>query len=254
VFSWDENTTKIGYFWFMNRARFFICWLIIAGTTGCHNTGNKAAPAEKEQADSISGITEMKAALEDIDQVLRHDSANYEAWLQKGNLLASLRDTIQAIRALEISFAIYPLINTGLTLANLYAETKNERAIGLCNAMLAKDSAQELTDALYIKGIYYSRVNDVPMAVQQYDSCIIRDWKFIDAYIDKGILLYTTGNISEALHTFQLAATVSNTYPDAYFWIGRCLEAQGKIKDAQENYRKAVALDPSFTEAKARIP
>ena len=87
------------------------------------------------------------------------------------------------------------------------------------------------------------------MAIVQFDSCVQRDWKFTDAYIEKGIALFKQRNFDRALHTFQMAATVSNTSPDAYYWIGRCYEATSKKDEAILNYERALALDRNFLEA-----
>ncbi len=92
-----------------------------------------------------------------------------------------------------------------------------------------------------------------PKAIAQFDSCILRDWKTTDAYLEKGRAYFHMGNFTEALKTFNMAVTVSNTDPDAYYWVGRCYEAQHKKADAVNNYRKAISLDQNFIEAKQRM-
>src|ERR1044072_6081722 len=126
-------------------------------------------------------------------------------------------DTIAAIHMLEINFSQHPNVNTGLQLANLYAETKDPKAVELCNALLAKDTARELTDAVFIKGIYYANINDTVAAIRLFEECINRDWKFIEAYIEKGIIQYEQKNFAGAAKTFELAIKVANTSPDAYY-------------------------------------
>ena len=74
-----------------------------------------------------------------------------------------------------------------------------------------------------------------------------------EAYIEKGIIFFERKNYDTALKTFSMAATVSNTDADAYYWMGRCYEATGKTDDAITNYRRALALDTEFTEAKAAL-
>lgn len=194
-----------------------------------------------------------KEALAQYNEILQKDPGNFEAWYEKGLLLAQSEDTIDAIRALEKAYSLQPLQLFGLSLANLYAETKNDKALSLCDALIRQDSAQELTDALFIKGVYYSNVNQKELALEQFENCIRRDWKFTEAYIEKGILLFNDKNIDEALKTFALAAKVSNTYADAYYWMARCFETIGKTEEASENYRRALALDRRFTEAKKAL-
>jgi tetratricopeptide (TPR) repeat protein len=159
-------------------------------------------------------------------------------------------DTTAAIRNLEMNFSQHPDLNTGLTLANLYAETKNPKAIGLCDALLAKDSTREFTDAVFIKGIYYANINDTAAAVRLFEECINRDWKFIEAYIEKGIIQYDRKDFTGALKTFELSVKVANTYPDAYYWLARCYEALGNKEQALDNYSRTLALDNHFKEAR----
>lgn len=194
-----------------------------------------------------------KDALRLYDSIIKTDPADYDAWYEKGILLEKLKDTVHAIEALQTAYDSRPVSTYALELAHMYAETNNELAVKLCNAVIAKDSAMELTDPFFIKGIYYSNTKQYEPAVAQFDSCIRRDWKFTEAYIEKGIVLFNQKNYDVAMNTFRLAATVSNTYPDAYYWIGRCYEVIHKNDDAIEYYERAVSLDKDFTEAKEAI-
>lgn len=191
-----------------------------------------------------------KEALAEYNIMLKQDSGNFEIWYEKGILLAQLRDTTGAVYSLEKAYKLQPLQSYGVALANLYAETRNNNVIPLCDELIQKDSAHELTDAIFIKGIYYTNVKQKDKALEQFENCIRHDWKFTEAYIEKGIIFYEDKNIDEALKTFALAAKVSNTYPDAYFWMGRCFETIGKKEEARDNYHRALALDRSFSEAK----
>lgn len=187
------------------------------------------------------------------DKIIQANPTSFEAYYEKGILMAQLHDTTRAINALEKSFALQPLQLSGVSLANLYAETKNPKVLLLCDELIKADSAKELTDPVFIKGIYYANIHLSDKALEQFEECIRRDWKFTEAYIEKGIILYHQHNIDEALKTFALAARVSNTYPDAYYWMGRCFETSGKINEARTNYYRALALDRNFTEAREAL-
>ena len=90
-------------------------------------------------------------------------------------------------------------------------------------------------------------------AIAEFDEVIRRDWKMTDAYIEKGIIFYERKQYDEALKVFNLTVTVSNTDADGYYWLGRTYEATGKIQDAVANYERAIALDRTFTEARAAL-
>jgi tetratricopeptide (TPR) repeat protein len=194
-----------------------------------------------------------KMALELYNNLLKKDSLDFEAWYEKGLLLEQLHDTAQAITALKKAYSLQPVNTYALELAHIYAETKNPLALEICDQVIHSDFARELVDPFFIKGIYYANTQQYNLAVIQFDSCIRRDWKFTDAYIEKGIAVFKQKNYDEALSIFQLAATVSNINPDAYYWIGRCYEISNKKEEARIYYEKAIILDKNFTEAKEAL-
>jgi tetratricopeptide (TPR) repeat protein len=192
-------------------------------------------------------------AMKQYDDIIATDSFAFEAWYEKGSILAKMKDTAGAIKALEKSYSIQPLVLSGLALANLYAETKNTRTLALCDELISRDSAAETADPIFLKGVYYANTGNSAKALEQFDACIQTDWKFADAYIEKGIIFFEQKNIDEALRTFKLASTVNNTYADAYYWQGRCYEVLKQNNDAIDNYVKALALDRDFEEAQKGI-
>ncbi len=231
---------------------------------------NKANEAEKLLQDCMIKFPaneEFKRLLSDLlvqsgrttkaislfDDMIKNDSSNADAWYEKGRLLEQSHDTPNAIAALSRAFSLQPTTTYTLELANMYAENKNAKALALCDDIIKKDSARELTDPFFIKGIYYSNTSQYDIAIVQFDSCIGRDWKLTDAYIEKGIAFFKQKNYDNALNTFRTAVSVSFNSPDAYFWIGRCYEAINKKEEAVQYYQKAILLDKDFTEAKEAL-
>ena len=194
-----------------------------------------------------------REALHQYELLLQKDPENFEALYEKGRLQATLKDTAGAIASLEQAYALQPLQLFGVALANLYAETKNPKVVPLCDELISKDQEQQVTDPIYLKGVYFANINQRAAALQQFELCIRRDWKFTEAYIEKGIILFDESDYDEALKTFSMATTVTNTYPDAYYWMGRCYEAKGKKQDAIDNYYKALTLDRNFPQAREAL-
>jgi tetratricopeptide (TPR) repeat protein len=213
--------------------------------------GSKDFPRLLGETWAESGKTSQALAL--YNQLLQKDSLDFETWYEKGLLLEELKDTAHAVQALQHAVALQPVNTYALELAHLYAESNNPLALSICDAIMANDVQKALPDPFFIKGIYFSNIRKYDAAVIQFDSCIKRDWKFTDAYIEKGIAFFKQKNYDEALNTFRLGATVSNTSPDAYYWIGRCYEAIKKKEDAMLNYERAVALDKNFSEAREAL-
>ncbi len=80
-----------------------------------------------------------------------------------------------------------------------------------------------------------------------------RDYRFIEAYIEKSIIQYEQKNYKAAMENLAYASAINYTNPDVYYWQGRCQEAEGKKEEALDNYYKALSLDRSFTEAREAI-
>ena len=219
--------------------------------------GRRKFPENSEFSRRLAEINIQKGNVDDAlaqyDNMIVADSTNFEAWYEKGMLLARMKDTAQAIEALEKSFSLVPINYTGMALANIYVAQKNPRAVEICNTILAYDSANVQTEPVFMKGVYYADTKQYDNAIKEFDECIRRDWKMTDAYIEKGIILYERKQFDEAIKLFNMTTTVSNTDADGYYWLGRCYEITGKIQDAIENYERAVALDNTFTEARTAL-
>jgi tetratricopeptide (TPR) repeat protein len=219
----------------------------------CHRNfpGNTTFPAML--AELYTQSNRMEDAIGIYDNILQTDSLNFDAWYEKGLLLEKKGDTISAIAALKKAYRIQPVNTYGLELALLYAEHRDPSAVPVCDAILLKDSARDLPDPFLIKGIYFSNTAQYKKAIIQFDSCIGRDWKFADAYREKGIALYKQKQYDSAMRCFQMTVRVQETDADGYFWIGRCYEATGNKENAISYYRQALSLDKNFTEAAAAI-
>ena len=192
-------------------------------------------------------------AVAEYDKILARDSSNFMVLYDKGVLLAKLGDTIAAIQTLEKSYSIQPITYTGLALANIYSMQQNPRILRICDDIINKDTTGEVVDAVFLKGIYYSDTKDYAKALEQFEECIRRDWKFTDAHIEKGIVYFEKKDYKQALEAFKLAATVSNTYADTYFWMGKCYEALKSKEEAIQHYERAYSLDPELVEARDAI-
>jgi tetratricopeptide (TPR) repeat protein len=204
---------------------------------------------QRRYSEALTNNGQISAAISSFDQILATDSTDFEAWFERGLLYLEEKDTAKAVQDLEHSFRLQPLQLSALTLANIYAETKNARAIQLADLVISRDSTREMADPYFIKGIYYVNTGQPSKALDMFNACIRLNWKFQEAYVEKGIIYFEAGNLDEALQQFKLAATVSNTYPEAYYWQGRCYEALNMNEEALANYRRAYALDREFHEA-----
>ena len=182
------------------------------------------------------------------------DSANMKVYFnslyKRAELLALAGDTANAIKTLEFFVIPGEMTEAGFQLANLYAESKNPKAIAICDSMNKNDESKRDPNPDYLKGVYYYNIGDTENALKQFNSCIKKDYTFLDAYMEKGRIFYNQSKYKEAIEVYDLAIKVSNSFADAHLWKGKCQEALGQKEAARISYQRAYAFDKTLTEAK----
>ena len=202
-------------------------------------------------ARSYDALGKTDEALAVCNNMLEKEPGQVNALLLKADLLEKKGDSPGMISSLEKAYSLVPF-NREIShkLAYQYAESKNVKAIAIADSLISEDSLNIHAEPYYIKGMFYSNINDKPRAIQLFDATIKRDHRFLNAYLEKGKILFDQKKINEALKTFQLANTITPSFPDAWYWIARCQETLGDKEEAKQNYEKAYELDNTFTEAK----
>lgn len=257
----------------MNMKYFILAFFVAVCCTACDTENSKKETAAnlspylkdlfkqtKQYPDSVNlRITLINAldsaglhkdALQQMDSLIIKDSLNFGFWNAKGHLQENAKDTMGAIVSYKRALRIYPSPDAMLTLANLFAETKNDTALLLCKQVkeLSADRKYE-ADCYFIEGILYARKGNIQQALSTFDACINARYTYVVAYLEKGFIYYDSKQYAEALKIFQLAASVSNAYADAYYWQAKCYEAMNNKNEAITNYSKALSLDKNLTEA-----
>lgn len=190
-------------------------------------------------------------ALSICNDILKMNPEQVDVLKMKASLLEKKGDVNGSVATLEKAYALTPFdVELNYVLALKYAETRNSRVLALCDSLIRADSLRLHADPYYYKGIYYANINEPAKAVAMFDQAIQLNYTFLDAYIEKGSVLYDQKKYREALKVFQLANTISATFPDAYYWMGKTQEAMGQKEEARLNYQRAYGLDKTFLEAK----
>lgn len=202
-------------------------------------------------ARSYDAMNKTDEALAVSNAILEKAPNQVNTLLLKADLLKKKGDSSGMISSLEKAYHLVPF-NREISnkLAYQYAESKNAKAIVIADSLIRKDSLSIHAEPYYIKGMYYSNINDKAKAIQSFDATIKTDHRYLNAYIEKGKILLEQKKTADALKTFQLANTITPSFPDAWYWIGRCQEIVGDKAGAKQNYEKAYELDNTFTEAK----
>lgn len=183
--------------------------------------------------------------------ILQEQPDQVNTMLLEYDLLQKKGDSVNSIKTLEKARLLVPdNREINYKLAFQYAESKDPKAIALTDTLIKMDSLKLFAEPYYVRGLYYSNIKDRAKALQWFNETIKLHYNFLDAYIEKGKVLFDQKQIGEALKTFQLAIRIKPSFPDAWYWLGRCQEQMGQKAEAKENYEKAYGLDKTFVEAK----
>ncbi len=194
---------------------------------------------------------DVAQALSVTDQVLAQHPNSLDALLLKAELQKQQNNRSAALATLEKAYAYAPFdAELAYNLAFEYAETRNAKVLALTDSLIRMDASGRHAEPYYIKGVYYENTGNTAQALLLYDQAIQRDYNFLDAYMDKGRILYNQKKYDQALKTFQLPLTITPTYAEAYYWVARCQQALNQKEEARLNYQRAYGLDQTLTEAK----
>lgn len=258
--------------------KFIFIFGVFIFAVSCGETDNKAGSvtAEKQQVvdqlskevkrnpdsaqlrfrliNSLDSLKMYKEAIAQADSLIKRDSLNNGLWFTKAQLQESNKDTANAISSYEKALSIYPSVDAQLSLANLFAETKNPKALAICRNVISMGLGRE-TDANcnFIAGVYFARIGDKRRALQAFDNSIKDNYTLMEAYMEKGFIYYDSKNYNEALRVFETALSVNNTYADGYYWKAKCYEAMGNKQEAVTNYKRSLGLDKHLNEAAKAI-
>jgi tetratricopeptide (TPR) repeat protein len=190
-------------------------------------------------------------ALQVCGQLLQTHPDQPDALVLQADLLEQKGDLKNSIASLEKAFSLVrDNWDLASRLAYKYAENKDPRALSFSDSLIQKDSLKLFAGFFYVKGVYYSNINDNTNAIRFFDETIQRDHNYLNAYIEKGKVLLKQKKTTEALKVFSLLNTIKPSFADGWFWIGACQEELGRKEDARISYEKAYSLDKTFVEAK----
>jgi len=216
--------------------------------------------AVKENPDSINFRLQLAFALDSIgmpavalkqmDTLVTKDTSNYKLWLNRGAIAEDAKDTVAAMESYARALHIYESPDGLLDLANLYAETKNPRALLICSRVTSMALGKEYdAHSAFIAGIYYARTGKRNEALQKFDECIAGNYTYMEAYIEKGMVYFDNRQYADALKVFNFAATINNLYADAYYYQARCYEMMNNKDSAIIRFKQSLGLDKNLQEA-----
>lgn len=159
-----------------------------------------------------------------------------ETLLEKG-------DTLGAIAELQNHLQQTPADQqAALELAWLLAYKKDSSVFSITRWLQKSQDDGIATKALYIESHYYGNIGAWDTSIAILNKVIEKNFQFIDAYIQKGIILLQQKKAKEALNTFMLGLKIEPSNADLYYWISETHKVLGHTAEAEDWQKKYEAL------------
>ena len=85
--------------------------------------------------------------------------------------------------------------------------------------------------AYYIKGLYYSAVNNGSKAIEWFDKSLSISFTYMEAYREKAIALMHMNRYAEALAVLDKAITIQNGFDEGHYYRGNAWKnSNGRMK------------------------
>jgi tetratricopeptide (TPR) repeat protein len=182
-----------------------------------------------ERIPTLLKLAEFKHIVEDYDgsiltvnEVVRLDPQNAEAYFMLGMNFRALGDTVRAINSFQ---------------------TAVELDSGLTDAWMILGDLYESMEALHSKAFYLQNHGDIAGAKQIYRDIILKDKDYEGAYLNLGVLYMEQDSMDAAFEQFNILAGINPKNYMAYYMRGQVHEIKSRIQAAKADYESAHNLN-----------
>ena len=195
-------------------------------------------------------------AIQTIKKSLQSYPNNPDAYHLLGMSFQEIRQLDDAVEYFQKTIQYSPdYAEAYNNLGNVYKEKRQfEEAIGCYQK--AVELKPDLATAYYNLGVIYQEKKDYDEAINYYKKALRYDPSNHNMQNILGMALYTkgqlNGDVSSLRESEKVFRQILKFHPNdfgSYCNLGSALKLQGKMTEAIDSYRKAVDLNPDFTEA-----
>jgi tetratricopeptide (TPR) repeat protein len=205
--------------------------------------------------EKLVNTDQLNAATINIDFLLQKSPDNPAFLFMKADALERMKDTSQAMLYYEkADLAAGLFLQAKMKLLQLGAERGESKALLLADSLMLLPQAQKNhSDILLMKGICFIKQGRLKEAETTFDFILKNDYTYLQAYLEKGWILYDRKEYQKALQIFERSTIVKNDFAEGYFWMAKTYQQQKQMDQAIIHYKKSLALDPELTEARDEL-
>lgn len=194
-------------------------------------------------------LTNYDAEVKLLDQALKIDIHSAQAYYMKGMMFKDMHDTAKAISSLQTAVEQDPdYYNAYMQLGLLFSAKNDPLAEDyFLNALKVNETSEE---AAYALGMYYQQTENWNRAIETYTTLLKKNPHHFDAHFNLGMIhAYKLHGLDEGMKDFSACIEDDPKNPRGYYGVGYVYECKGDITNAELNYKKALQMDPNYTNA-----
>lgn len=195
---------------------------------------------------------QYQKSLETLNDILKYDVQNAEAYFYKGLIYKESGDTTKSISNFQTAVETDPdFYDAYMQLGSIYAAQQNDVAIKYFNNAIALNANSN--EAHYAKAKYYQDNNRINEAIDYYKKIIVADPQDADAIYNLATIYYGVDSIAQAYRFYDLAIKQAPAKAMSYYGKGLCAEELKNVEEAISLYNQALNLDPELVLAEEQL-
>ncbi len=220
-----------------------VCTCVLAQGNSSDYSYRKADYWYKRGLD-LAGSGAYEDALVAYDKAIRIYPDNAHAWDSKAAVLGSLfiseNNTTKYQEALKAYDKAVELYNESLKSNPEDVNIWYYRGLSLSS----KAATIQTSSALNRNCSNQSAISYLKEAIKSYESAIKINPKYLTAWKNKGVILYSLNKYSDSLEAFDKAIEIDSKYALAWYYKGLALHQLGEDNQSVRAYNKAIEISP----------
>lgn len=193
-------------------------------------------------------LKQYEASMKTIDQILKQEPQNAEAFFMFGQNFVEQGDTARAINSYQTAVEYEPeLIDAWIKLGQLQASIGNSIAAKYFDSAISIDPENPIVR--HAKADYLADQGKLKEAIQVYRELALVDPNYDDAYFNSGLIYLDMDSIPQAYDQFDICIKTAPLHIRAYYYRGLAAEFLGRKEQATADYKQALTLAPDFVDA-----
>jgi tetratricopeptide (TPR) repeat protein len=188
-------------------------------------------------------LTQYDASILTLNEIIKIDPQNAEAYFMLGTNLKAMGQTERAINAFQTATEFdSKLTDAWISLGNIF-ETKNDKA-ALGFYQNATNIDPKNSRAKHALAFYLQNQNQIDKALELYKEINLQDPAYVDAYLNAGIIFLERNELDKAYENFNIIVGADPKDWTGYHYRGIINFERKKYAEALADFRSSTNLNP----------